>query len=132
MADALPLTLAINAWEGRWPLNTYADLDAGKLSAPARERLKTAEAMTQGEYRDLIARRAAVRATYDKVASRYDAFATLGACGAAPVGLGSTGNTIANVGARCSAARADAPVVGRGPAARAAIARPHGPGRRAV
>ena len=28
IADALPLTLAINAWEGRWPLNTYADLDA--------------------------------------------------------------------------------------------------------
>ena len=99
MAGALPLTLAINAWEGRWPLNTYADLDAGKLSAPARERLKIAEAMTQGEYGELIARRATVRATYDKVASRYDAFVTLGACGAAPVGLGSTGNTIMNVGA---------------------------------
>ena len=25
IADAQPLTLAINAWEGRWPLNTYAD-----------------------------------------------------------------------------------------------------------
>ena len=91
--------MAINAWEGRWPLNTYADLDASKLSAPARERLKTAEAMTQREYGELIARRAAVRATYDKAASRYDAFVTLGACGAAPVGLGSTGNTIMNVAA---------------------------------
>ena len=30
IADAQPLTLAINAWEGRWPLNTYADLDASK------------------------------------------------------------------------------------------------------
>ena len=88
IADALPLTQAINAWEGRWPLNTYADLDAGKLSAPARERLKTAEAMTQRDYGELIARRAAVRATYAKAASRYDAFVTLGACGAAPVGLG--------------------------------------------
>jgi Asp-tRNA(Asn)/Glu-tRNA(Gln) amidotransferase A subunit family amidase len=99
MADALPLTLAINAWEGRWPLNTYADLDASKLSAPARERLKTAEAMTQTEYGELIARRAAVRAAHAKVASRYDAMVTLGACGAAPKGLGSTGNTIMNVGA---------------------------------
>ena len=32
ITDALPLTQAINAWEGRWPLNTYADLDAEKLS----------------------------------------------------------------------------------------------------
>jgi Asp-tRNA(Asn)/Glu-tRNA(Gln) amidotransferase A subunit family amidase len=97
MADALPITMAINAWEGRWPLNTYADMDAQKLSGPARERLKTAEAMTQKEYGELIARRAAIRAAYEKAASRYDAFITLGACGAAPVGLGSTGNTAMNV-----------------------------------
>jgi Asp-tRNA(Asn)/Glu-tRNA(Gln) amidotransferase A subunit family amidase len=99
MADALPVTMAINAWEGRWPLNTYADVDAQKLSGPARERLKTAEAMTQKEYGALIARRDAVRAAYEKAASRYDAFITLGACGAAPVGLGTTGNTIMNVAA---------------------------------
>jgi Asp-tRNA(Asn)/Glu-tRNA(Gln) amidotransferase A subunit family amidase len=97
MADALPVTMAINSWEGRWPLNTYADLDASKLSGPARERLKIAEAMTQKEYAGLIAKRAAVRATYEKVAARYDAFVTLGACGAAPVGLGTTGNTAMNV-----------------------------------
>jgi Asp-tRNA(Asn)/Glu-tRNA(Gln) amidotransferase A subunit family amidase len=99
MADALPVTLAINAWEGRWPLNTYADMGSQKLSAPARERLKTAEAMTQREYGELIARRDTIRAVYDKAASRYDAFITLGACGAAPVGLGTTGNTIMNVAA---------------------------------
>jgi Asp-tRNA(Asn)/Glu-tRNA(Gln) amidotransferase A subunit family amidase len=99
MVDALPITLAINAWEGRWPLNTYADVDAPKLSEPARDRLKTAEAMTQKEYGELVARRDTIRAAYDKAASRYDAFITLGACGAAPVGLGSTGNTIMNVAA---------------------------------
>jgi Asp-tRNA(Asn)/Glu-tRNA(Gln) amidotransferase A subunit family amidase len=99
MADALPLTHAINAWEGRWPLNTYADLDASKLSAAACERLNTAEAMTQREYAGLIARRDAVRAAYAKAASRCDVFVTLGACGAAPVGLGMTGNTIMNVAA---------------------------------
>jgi Asp-tRNA(Asn)/Glu-tRNA(Gln) amidotransferase A subunit family amidase len=97
ITDALPLTQAINAWEGRWPLNTYSDLDVEKLSGPARERLKTAEAMTQREYGDLIARRAEVRTIFAKAASRYDIFVTLGACGAAPVGLGSTGNTIMNV-----------------------------------
>jgi Asp-tRNA(Asn)/Glu-tRNA(Gln) amidotransferase A subunit family amidase len=97
MADALPQTMAINSWEGRWPLNTYADLDPGKLSNPARERLTIAEAMTQKQYADLIARRAAARAIYEKAASRYDAFVTLGACGAAPVGLGHTGNTAMNV-----------------------------------
>ena len=99
MADALPLTLAINVWEGRWPLNTYADLNASKLSAPAQSRLKEAEAMTQRQYGELIARRADVRAAYAKAAVRYDALVTLGACGAAPVGLGMTGNPIMNVSA---------------------------------
>jgi Asp-tRNA(Asn)/Glu-tRNA(Gln) amidotransferase A subunit family amidase len=97
IADALPLTQAINAWEGRWPLNTYADLDAAKLSGPARERLKVAEAMTQREYGELLAQRATVRDTYARATRRYDAFVTLGACGAAPTGLGTTGNTIMNV-----------------------------------
>jgi Asp-tRNA(Asn)/Glu-tRNA(Gln) amidotransferase A subunit family amidase len=99
LTDALPLTQAINAWEGRWPLNTYADLDASRLSAASLERLRVAQSMTQGDYADLLVRRAAVRATYAKAASRYDAFVTLGACGAAPVGLGSTGNTAMNVSA---------------------------------
>ena len=99
IADAQALTLAINAWEGRWPLNTYADLDATKLSPPARDRLQTAEAMTQRQYSELLARRSAARMAYAKAASRYDAFVTLGACGAAPVGLGSTGNAAMNVAA---------------------------------
>ena len=99
IADAHAITLGINAWEGRWPLNTYADLDAAKLSPPARNRLKTAEAMTQRQYSELLARRTAARMAYAKAASRYDAFMTLGACGAAPVGLGSTGNPAMNVAA---------------------------------
>ena len=97
LTDALPLTQSINAFEGRWPLNTYAALDESKLSAPALDRLKTANAMTQRDYAALLARREAAREAYAKAASRYDAFVTLGACGAAPKGLGSTGNTIMNV-----------------------------------
>ena len=99
IADAQPFTLAINAWEGRWPLNTYADLDPNKLSTGALERLKVAEATTQKQYAEMVARRATVRATYAKAADKYDAFVTLGACGAAPIGLGSTGNTAMNVAA---------------------------------
>jgi Asp-tRNA(Asn)/Glu-tRNA(Gln) amidotransferase A subunit family amidase len=99
LVDALPLTHAINAFEGRWPLNTYAAVEAGKLSAPALERLTVANAMTQREYADLLKQRDASRAAYAKAASKYDAFVTLGACGAAPKGLGSTGNTIMNVAA---------------------------------
>jgi Asp-tRNA(Asn)/Glu-tRNA(Gln) amidotransferase A subunit family amidase len=99
IADAQPLTLAINAWEGRWPLNTYADLDATKLSQGARDRLKQAEAGTQKQYADNLGRRVAARAAHAKAAAKYDAFVTLGACGAAPVGLGSTGNTAMNVAA---------------------------------
>ena len=99
LKDALPLTMAINAWEGRWPLNTYADIDAKKLSDAARDRLKTAEAMTQKEFVELLKRRDAVRATYAKAAASYDAFITAGACGAPPVGLGMTGNTAMNVSA---------------------------------
>jgi Asp-tRNA(Asn)/Glu-tRNA(Gln) amidotransferase A subunit family amidase len=97
MADAQPLSLAINAWEGRWPLNTYADLDKTKLSAGSLDRLKQSEAMTQKDFAGLLARRVAAREAFAKAAARYDAFVTLGACGAAPVGLGWTGNTAMNV-----------------------------------
>ena len=99
IADAQSLTLSINAWEGRWPLNTYADRDATKLSEAALSRLKTAEAMTQQQYGELLARRTLARQAYARAASRYDAFVTLGACGAAPVGLDSTGNPAMNVAA---------------------------------
>ncbi len=99
LVDALALTQSINAFEGRWPLNTYAALDSGKLSAPALDRLNTANTMTQRDYAELLKRREASRAAYNKAAGRYDAFVTLGACGAAPKGLGSTGNTVMNVAA---------------------------------
>jgi Asp-tRNA(Asn)/Glu-tRNA(Gln) amidotransferase A subunit family amidase len=99
IADALSLTLSINAFEGRWPLNTYAARDASKLSPSALDRLKTGTTMSQRDYAELLNRRDASRAAYNKVASRYDAFVTLGACGAAPKGLGATGNTIMNVAA---------------------------------
>jgi Asp-tRNA(Asn)/Glu-tRNA(Gln) amidotransferase A subunit family amidase len=97
--DAQALTLAINAWEGRWPLNTYHELGAAQLSPNAQERYQAALKMSQAEYRGLLQRRSDARAAYAKAMARYDACVTLGACGAAPVGLKTTGNTAMNVGA---------------------------------
>jgi Asp-tRNA(Asn)/Glu-tRNA(Gln) amidotransferase A subunit family amidase len=97
IADAAPLTRTINAWEGRWPLNTYRDRDASKLSRPALDRLALAEAMTLAEYGAAIAVRQRNREAYARLAARYDAAITLAAPGVAPVGLGSTGNPVFNV-----------------------------------
>jgi Asp-tRNA(Asn)/Glu-tRNA(Gln) amidotransferase A subunit family amidase len=97
ISDAAELTRAITAWEGRWPLNTYRNRDRSKLSGSALERLATAEAMTLADYGAAIARRQRSREVHARLAARYDAAVTLAAPGAAPVGLGSTGNPIFNV-----------------------------------
>src|SRR5262249_40669574 len=48
IANAWSLSMDINAWEGRWPLNTYAlDMDRSALSRSAQDRLAKAESMTQ-------------------------------------------------------------------------------------
>jgi Asp-tRNA(Asn)/Glu-tRNA(Gln) amidotransferase A subunit family amidase len=99
MADALPITRQINEWEGRWPLNTYADTNASKLSGSSQERLRSAVKLTQADYAALIAQRDSARAAFAKAAENYDAFVTLGATGAAPVGFKSTGSPIMNVAA---------------------------------
>jgi Asp-tRNA(Asn)/Glu-tRNA(Gln) amidotransferase A subunit family amidase len=96
ISDAAPLTRTINAWEGRWPLNTYRNRDASKLSRPALDRLALAEAMTLAEYGAAIAARQRNREAYARLAARYDAAITLSAPAAAPVGLGSTGNPVFN------------------------------------
>jgi Asp-tRNA(Asn)/Glu-tRNA(Gln) amidotransferase A subunit family amidase len=93
IADAVAISRAINAWESRWPLNTYArDMDRTKLSAGMLERLETAEKMDQEEYAGLLERRRSVRETYARLAADCDACITLAASGPAPVGLKSTGN----------------------------------------
>src|SRR4029077_16890495 len=97
IADAAPLTRTINAWEGRWPLNTYRNRDATKLSRSALERLALAEAMTLAEYGAAITVRQRNREIHARLAARYDAAIILAAPGAAPVGLGSTGNPVFNV-----------------------------------
>jgi Asp-tRNA(Asn)/Glu-tRNA(Gln) amidotransferase A subunit family amidase len=92
IADAAPVSMSINDWEGRWPLNTYRNRDVEQLSRGARRRLAKAEAMSLAGYRELLSQRARVRGIYAVLADAYDACVTLSASGPAPVGLGSTGD----------------------------------------
>ena len=64
------LSRAINAWEFRWPLNTYArDIDRSGLSQAMRTRLSDAEAMTLEGYQQLLTERARCRAIYAGLAA---------------------------------------------------------------
>ena len=94
LPEVLPLTRKINAWESRWPLNTYADRDASKLSDAMIERLREAEAMSIDDYRAALARREQLRAMYAELAEIAAACITLSAPGVAPVGIETTGNPI--------------------------------------
>ncbi len=89
---AMLLTRKINAWESRWPLNTYRDIYGGKLSKLLTDRAAEAEAMTLEEYRGFVAEREQVRQTFARLSASGAAAITLSADGEAPVGLRSTGN----------------------------------------
>ena len=90
--DARELSASIIAWESRWPLNTYRARDASKLSQPMHDLGARAEAMTLDDYRRAIEERARRRAVYHALTGEFDACLTLSAPGAAPVGLGWTGD----------------------------------------
>jgi len=98
IAGARTLSMSINAWEGHWPLNTYAvDMDRSGLSRSAQDRLAAAEVMTQEQYRGLLTERQRIRDVYATLHTTCDACLTLAAPGAAPVGLEWTGNPIFTV-----------------------------------
>jgi len=90
--DARPLSMRINAWEWRWPLNTYRERDRGKLSGALLDRLAEAERMTLDHYRQDLAHRDKVRACYAELEADCDACISLSAPAAAPLGLDSTGD----------------------------------------
>ena len=93
IADAGTLSRKINAWEFRWPLNTYTrHLGSDGLSQTMRDRLREAEAMTLENYQALLADRARSRDIYGKLQSIADACITMSASGPAPVGIASTGD----------------------------------------
>jgi Asp-tRNA(Asn)/Glu-tRNA(Gln) amidotransferase A subunit family amidase len=89
--------MRINCWEWRWPLNTYRDRDAGKLSRVMLDRLQEAEAMTLDDYRRDLASRERARARYAALASVCDVCVSLSAPATAPVGLGWTGDPACTV-----------------------------------
>lgn len=89
---ALPLTRLINAWESLWPLNTYAERDASKLSAIMRERMVEGAELSIADYRAALAERASIRAAFASLAQIGEACVTLSAPGPAPLGLDSTGD----------------------------------------
>ncbi len=97
VAPARKLSADINAWESRWPLNTYRGRDASKLSDAALDRLKQAEAMTIDDYRGLLRGRGETRARYAEFAAEVDASISLSAPAAAPLGIGSTGEPACTV-----------------------------------
>jgi len=97
IADARPLSMRINGWESRWPLNTYRQRDASKISRVMLDRLAEAEAMTLDDYRKDIAQRDKARALYAELSNACDVCVSLSAPGAAPVGLGSTGDPACTV-----------------------------------
>jgi Asp-tRNA(Asn)/Glu-tRNA(Gln) amidotransferase A subunit family amidase len=94
IAKARSITDRVNAWEARWPLNTYRNKNANGLSKPMLDRLAQAESMRIEDYRRALMERSRARSTYAKLAGLADAAITLSATGAAPVGLESTGNPI--------------------------------------
>ena len=98
IADAVPLARSVNAWETRWPLNTYArDMDRSGLSEVSTDRLAEAEGMTQEQYHGLLADRDRARAAWATLAETCEICITLAATGPAPVGLDSTGDPVFNV-----------------------------------
>jgi Asp-tRNA(Asn)/Glu-tRNA(Gln) amidotransferase A subunit family amidase len=90
--DARELSHNIIAWESRWPLNTYRARDMSKLSQPMHDLSVRAEALTLDDYRRDIEERDRRRAVYQALAADFDACLALSAPGAAPVGLGWTGD----------------------------------------
>jgi Asp-tRNA(Asn)/Glu-tRNA(Gln) amidotransferase A subunit family amidase len=90
--QALSLSHRINSWESRWPLNTYRDRDATKLSSAMLSRAAEGEAMSIDDYRQALRLRAAACEAYEKLASLAQGCISLSAAGCAPVGLRSTGN----------------------------------------
>jgi Asp-tRNA(Asn)/Glu-tRNA(Gln) amidotransferase A subunit family amidase len=93
---AKELSTSIITWESRWPTNTYRARDAGKLSQAILERGSKAESMILDNYRRDIAVRDQLRVAYQKLVIEFDACITLAAPGAAPLGLGWTGDPVFN------------------------------------
>jgi len=97
IADAAENSYALIGWELKWPLMAYRERHPDGLSRSISDRLDAWQAITIEDYRRALARREEMRRRLDALRTVVDALITLPAPGAAPVGLGSTGNPIFNV-----------------------------------
>lgn len=93
-AEAMAITMGINAWEWRWPLGSFVARDRAAISPSSLERFAQQGRMSRAEYAALLGRRDAARRAHAALAARCDAMVSVTAPGAAPVGLGYTGNPI--------------------------------------
>ncbi len=96
-SDALALTFEMFNWEYRWPLGSYYKEQPNQLSEVLRDTYAQGAQMTLDDYRAALARRRAIRQRAVWVGARYDAFVLLGATGAAPIGLETTGDPAVTV-----------------------------------
>lgn len=97
IAEAGPVSQAINHWEKAWPLAELETRHGTGISAHLREGIAAGRRMTPDEYRVLLHRRDVMRERLALLADEADACITLAAPGPAPLGLASTGNSIFNV-----------------------------------
>jgi Asp-tRNA(Asn)/Glu-tRNA(Gln) amidotransferase A subunit family amidase len=106
IAEAGPVSQAINHWEKAWPLAELETRHGEAVSAHLREGIAAGRGMTIDDYRVLLHRRDVMRERLALLADEADACIALAAPGPAPVGLAFTGNSIFNVPAsalRCPA-----------------------------
>jgi Asp-tRNA(Asn)/Glu-tRNA(Gln) amidotransferase A subunit family amidase len=92
LVNAAELAHSCNGWETRWFFRSMRDRDAGLLSKNVMARSQKYEDLTLAEHRADLKARARVRAVHADLAAFCDACITLAAPGAAPEGLGWTGN----------------------------------------
>jgi Asp-tRNA(Asn)/Glu-tRNA(Gln) amidotransferase A subunit family amidase len=94
LARSLTASLQLNAWDMRWPLNTFRDRDASKISKVMLERLAEAEVMTHADYQALVTERLRARVVWNALEGEFDGAVLLAATGPAPIGLQSSGNAV--------------------------------------
>lgn len=94
VSESFAVSTRINDWEWRWPLSSFHERDASKLSRTMLDRMARAAAMRSDDYRSALAERTSARDVYAKLAGICDGALTLTAPGAAPVGLETTGNPV--------------------------------------
>jgi Asp-tRNA(Asn)/Glu-tRNA(Gln) amidotransferase A subunit family amidase len=87
IATMLEVSMAILTWEGRYPLQQFAERHPDKIGKAVAERMAAAERMTPADYHKALDRQAKMRAMYEALAAGADALVTLNAPGPAPLGM---------------------------------------------